>query len=158
MNSAVFDRLHTILSTPEDRDTKAERIAHLLREAGGYRWVGLYEVDDHDIAIIAWSGPNAPTYLRFPVTQGLNSEVVRSGETVVVGNVKTDPRYLTTFGTTLSEMILPIKDATTEHVLGTIDVESDQPDAFGEADRLFFEACARRLNNLVEPYSESELL
>jgi L-methionine (R)-S-oxide reductase len=150
MNATVFEQIPLILSTTEDRMVKAKRIVDLLREAGKYRWVGLYEVDRNEIAVIAWSGANAPAYPHFPVTQGLSGEAVRSGETILVGNVQADARYLTTFGTTLSEMIVPIKHALTGQVLLTIDVESDQFNAFGQEDRVFFEECAHHLSSLVE--------
>ena len=34
--------------------------AALIRDAGGYRWVGLYEVTATDIGAIAWTGTVAP--------------------------------------------------------------------------------------------------
>ncbi len=43
----------------------------------------------------------------FPVTQGLSGAAVASGETVVVGDVSKDPRYLTAFGSTRSEGCWP---------------------------------------------------
>jgi L-methionine (R)-S-oxide reductase len=150
MSRVLLDQVHNVLSSTEGRTAKAERIAGLIREAGKYRWVGLYEVSSDEIAVIAWSGPNAPAYPRFLVTQGLSGEAVRSGETVVVGNVQEDPRYLTTFATTLSEMIVPIKHPVTGQILGTIDVESDRLNAFEQDDRLLFEECARKLSSLVE--------
>lgn len=95
----------------------ARRAAAAIRGAGGYRWVGLY-------------------------TQGLNGAAVREGATVVVPDVTKDPRYLTTFGSTRSEIVVPVKSPTTGRVVGTIDVESERTDAFAPDDRAFLEACA----------------
>jgi putative methionine-R-sulfoxide reductase with GAF domain len=42
---------------------------------------------------------------------------------VVVGDVRTDARYLAAFGSTLSEIIVPVMDPERGEVIGTIDVE-----------------------------------
>jgi hypothetical protein len=45
------------------------RLAELVRQAGSYRWVGLYEVTEQEVAAIGWSWVGAPAYPRFPVAQ-----------------------------------------------------------------------------------------
>jgi len=62
---------------------------------------------------------------------------------VVVSDVRSDPGYLTAFGTTLSEIITPVLDEKTGAVVGTIDVESEQANAFSLEDQKLLEACAR---------------
>ncbi len=62
---------------------------------------------------------------------------------MVVSDVRSDPRYLTAFGTTLSEIITPVLDEKTGAVVGTIDVESEQANAFSLEDQKLLEACAR---------------
>ncbi len=95
--------------------------------------------------MIAYSGPSAPAFPVFPIGKGLTSEAIRTKTTVTVGDVTTDARYLTAFGTTRSEMIVPILDDATANVVGTIDVESDRPNAFSEADRNAIEGIAAEL-------------
>jgi len=46
-----------VLRSDKGPADKAVQIAELVRQAGGYRWVGLYEVTDQEIAAIGWSGP-----------------------------------------------------------------------------------------------------
>ena len=62
---------------------------------------------------------------------------------MVVSDVRSDPRYLTAFGTTLSEIVIPVLDEKTGAVVGTIDVESEQANAFSLEDQKLLEACAR---------------
>ena len=50
-------------------------------------------------------------------------------ETIVVGDVHKDPRYLPTFGSTQSEIVVPIIDEH-NHVVGILDVESEKLNAF----------------------------
>ena len=57
--------------------------------------------------------------------------------------MRSDPRYLTAFGTTRSEIIIPVLDEKTGAVIGTIDGESVQANAFSLEDQKLLEACAR---------------
>jgi L-methionine (R)-S-oxide reductase len=137
----AINEITSLLGQANFRQEHSKRIAQAIRSAGGYRWVGLYEVTKMDIGAIAWTGTEAPAFPRFPVTQGLCGAAVKSRTPVIVGDVKNDPRYLTTFGSTQSEMIVPVMDSTTAAV-GLIDVESEQRDAFGERDVQFLKRCA----------------
>jgi L-methionine (R)-S-oxide reductase len=107
-------------------------------------------VAEGEIANLAFNGPGAPAYPRFPVTQGLSGSAVASGETVVAGDVREDPRYLTAFGSTRSEIIVPVLDRAPRKVVGTIDVESEEVDAFSEEDRAALERCATAVAALFE--------
>src|SRR5947207_3040755 len=66
-----------------------------------------------------------------------------SKTTVIVADVRKDPRYLTAFGSTLSEIIVPILDPQSGTVIGTIDVESERADAFSVNDQKLLEECAQ---------------
>jgi putative methionine-R-sulfoxide reductase with GAF domain len=57
---------------------------------------------------------------------------------------------LTAFGSTRSEVIVPVLDAAGEVVVGTIDVESEQPNAFGEQVQHLLESCSKALRLLWE--------
>jgi L-methionine (R)-S-oxide reductase len=64
-----------------------------------------------------------------PLPKTLSGVAVATGDTVVVGDVSKDPRYLTAFGSTRSEIIVPIVGRAGRKVVGTIDVESENVDA-----------------------------
>lgn len=145
----VLRGIDDVLAGDQGRPEQAVQIAELVREAGSYRWVGLYEVTEQEIAAIGWSGPGAPAYPRFPVTQGLSGAAVAARRAVVVNDVTADPRYLTAFASTLSEAIVPVLDPGTGAVVGTLDVESAERNAFTDADRQALERCAAALTGLV---------
>jgi L-methionine (R)-S-oxide reductase len=159
MPSAVADlmkKLERIGSGPGSRPDKARRAAAVIRAAGGYRWVGLYDVGSEIISVLGWDGPDPPTYPTFPVIQGLNGAAVASGEPVIVQDVSRDPRYLTTLGSTRAEMIMPVRVGPGGAVLGTIDVESDRVNPFSERDRGLLGACAEALGALWTAAPPSE--
>jgi GAF domain-containing protein len=54
--------------------------------------------------------------------------------------VKADDRYLACFPSTRSEIVVPI--AYEGRVVGEIDIDSDQPGAFGSEDQAFLERVA----------------
>jgi len=136
----TFARIAECAARPESRAARARAIAAEIQGFGGYRWVGLYDVEEMEVAILGWSGGGAPAYPRFPRSRGLTGRAIARAEAVVVNDVASDPEYLEAFGDTRAEAIVPVViDAV---VVGTIDVESSEPDAFHERDRSFLEGCA----------------
>jgi len=142
--------LGVLVSAARDRVAALQSVAELLRSSGRYRWVGLYDVDRAagTVTNIAWSGPGAPEYPAFPITKGLTGAAISTRKTVNVGNVAADPRYLTAFGTTKSEIIVPVLDGAGENVVGTIDVESEKPNAFPAEVQTLLEACSKVIRPL----------
>jgi L-methionine (R)-S-oxide reductase len=136
--------LQNLVSNARDRVAALQGVAEVLRSSGNYRWVGIYDVDRAagTVKNIVWSGPGAPEYPKFPITKGLTGAAISTRKTVNVGDVAADSRYLTAFGTTRSEIIVPLFDGAGESVVGTIDVESDKPNAFSEDVQALLEGCA----------------
>src|SRR2546430_10214280 len=85
-----------------------KQVAEMIRTARKYRWVGVYKIERKDFVIAGGTGDEPPTYPRFPTTQGLCGAALETRKSVVVGDVRKDPRYLPTFHTTRSEIIIPL--------------------------------------------------
>jgi L-methionine (R)-S-oxide reductase len=139
--------LHSILEAHGDRASTAMRIAEWIANERRYRWVGLYEVTASEIGMISCTGSEPPAFPRFPLTRGLCGAAVASKSIVNVGNVQADPRWLTTFGSTRSEIIVPVF-APDSRVAGLIDVESDSLNAFSGSDEQFLSHCATIISSL----------
>lgn len=136
-----------IRAAKRDRAETAKSIAEWIGKERQYRWVGLYEVTPAEIRMIACTGLTAPAFPRFPVTRGLCGAAVASKTIVNVGNVRKDPRWLTTFGSTQSEIIVPVLDGDSR-VRGLIDVESDALNAFDATDESFLSHCGKIITSL----------
>jgi len=141
--SEFLTLIRSIVTGRGDRTERAKEVAEVVRSLGNYRWTGVYDVGSEMVSIIAYSGPGAPAYPSFPITKGLTGSAIRERTTVIVGDVRIDPRYLTAFGSTLSEMIVPVIDPQRGTVIGTIDVESERTNAFSVEDQRLLEECAR---------------
>jgi L-methionine (R)-S-oxide reductase len=146
-NESVLNELKALAGRPDLR--RWRDAAELIRVAGDYRWVGLYEVTDTEIRAVAWTGPTPPAFPRFSREKGLNGVAVSTKAPVVCQDVAHDPRYLTTFSNTGSEAVIPVISEA-GHVLGTIDVESERRNAFSTDDELFLAACAATVRALWE--------
>jgi L-methionine (R)-S-oxide reductase len=138
----TLNQIRSIAMGGDGRAEKAKRLAEMIRKLGDYRWVGVYDVGAETVDAIAWSGAGAPEHPSFPVSQGLTGAAIQAKRAVIVGDVRTDPRYLTTFGSTLSEIIVPVLSPGGGGVIGTVDVESDQLNHFSFSDQQMIERCA----------------
>lgn len=117
-----------------------------------YNWTGFYMLDPHDPETLAL-GPfvGAPTtHVRIPVTEGICGAAVASGESLIVDDVHSDPRYLSCSIDTKSEIVVPIY--VQGKVIGEIDIDSHNPAAFTNIDRDFLEEAARIVGTFIEQH------
>jgi GAF domain-containing protein len=150
MSDEAVRAITASLDSLDMREVRAQRAAEIVRAARDYRWVGIYEVDDDRIELLGHTGVQAPVFVEFSADRGLSGEAVRTRATVVSNDVANDPRYLTAFESTGSEMIVPILGAESGIAIGTLDVESARLGAFSDEDRDFVERCAIALMPLFE--------
>ena len=118
-----------------------------------YNWTGFYMLDPNDPETLVL-GPfvGAPTtHVRIPVTQGICGAAVATGETVIVDDVASDPRYLSCSIDTRSEIVVPIY--VQGKVIGEIDIDSHDSAAFTAADRDFLEEAARIVGTYIEQHA-----
>ncbi|HSC50772.1 MAG TPA: GAF domain-containing protein [Gaiellaceae bacterium] len=121
----------------------------LQQQVEHYSWIGIYLVEGDELVLGPWRGPQATEHVRIPVGQGVCGAAAASGETEIVDDVNADPRYLSCFPSTRSEIVVPI--VRNGRVVGEIDIDSDRAAAFGVDDRATLERIARQL----APYCSS---
>jgi len=146
----LLDELRAIASTHKPRLAALQEAADAIRKAGRYRWVGLYDVlpEIGLTANLVYSGPGTPEYPTFPISKGLTGAAISAKRTINVGDVTADSRYLTAFASTRSEIIVPLFNTVGSQVVGTLDVESEQPGAFDVETQAFLESCAEAIRPL----------
>ncbi len=127
----------------------------IAEQLPNYNWVGFYMIDPSDDGVLVL-GPfrgAATEHIRIPVTQGICGAAVVQGETVIVEDVSSDPRYLSCSIDTKSEIVVPIR--VDGKVVGEIDIDSHARDTFGSDDRSFLEECAAVFGEFLEQKEKS---
>jgi GAF domain-containing protein len=137
-----------ILKSNNSRSEKARLVADKIRLTKGYPWVGIYDVSEKEIKFISCAGRSEPLIPSFPKDKGLNGRAVMQRKTVIVNDIDKDEDYLLTFTNTKSEIVVPVFDKTGKQIVGTIDVEGERTNAFGDEDIKFLEDCARQIAGL----------
>jgi GAF domain-containing protein len=145
----AVDRLN---SNALDADQLMKGITTLLSaEMLKYNWVGFYMLEP---------GSNPPTLLlghfqgamtphtRIPLDQGICGAAASSRRTVVVDDVRSDPRYLACSLETKSEIVVPV--FVRGKVVGELDIDSHFPAAFTFSDRELVEYCAKVVGKRLE--------
>lgn len=121
-------------------------VRRLAASVPAYTWVGIYLLEGRELVLGPFVGKPSP-HTRIPLDRGICGAAASAGRTIIVDDVHADPRYLACSLETRSEIVVPIMDG--GRVLGEIDIDSDQPAAFGDHDRRLLEgvaaALARRL-------------
>jgi L-methionine (R)-S-oxide reductase len=142
-------KIDSAIGTTRGKDSRDILVKVLNSSVPSYSWVGLYAVDGKDLVLDAWSGPAATEHTRIPIGNGVCGFSAKAGRTEIVSDVSRDPRYIQCFLSTRAEIVVPVfKEGV---VIGEIDIDSDQLDAFSSLDREFLEAVARKLSDRWSP-------
>ena len=143
------DITRAIAQAPDGLAAMRETVTLLKARLPHYTWAGIYLLEGEELVLGPYLGKPSP-HTRIPLGRGICGAAATERATIVVDDVNSDPRYLACSIETRSEIVVPIiategsgKDS--GRVLGELDIESDQPAAFGPADRELLEAVAAAL-------------
>lgn len=148
--SAVYE-VSRAMSSILDLETLLGEVVHLIQKHFGYPFVHIFTVHSGRRKIFFRSGTGERSQamhkheLSFDLDDphGIIPWVARNGQTKLAGDVSSDPLYrpseLPPYNTR-SEMVIPLSIA--GEVLGVLDIQSDQINAFDEKDRFLFETLA----------------
>ena len=133
-------------------DEVLRTILDSLKQAVDYNLGAVFLVDDvsGDMRSIYTVGydPSSNANLRVKFGQGIVSAVVTDGESIIVPDVEADERYFDNSTSTRSEIAVPIQ--VDDRVIGVINLESDQLDAYGDRDASLILAFASQAGISVE--------
>ncbi|MBC8100125.1 MAG: GAF domain-containing sensor histidine kinase, partial [Armatimonadetes bacterium] len=145
-------RATTALFLGEDIETLAQQIAETIVIEFNQSDCGVMLVDAQHKVIerIARAGSYAITPKATLALDGfgLVPEAVRTGQMVYASNTKLDPRYVTGDARTHSELVIPLISA--RGVIGVLDLQSMEREAFMEQDRRVLQAYAERVAAALE--------
>ena len=109
----------------------------------------LLEPKTNELVIRAWSGfPDGPTLMRRPVGVGIPGSVAKTGEAILLADVRQDGRYHSCDPRTRSELCVPL--TLNEQVIGALNLESHRIGAFNEDHLRLTSTLARHLVAVIE--------
>ena len=140
---ALYPQIEALVTTESDLTANLANVAAALKEAFGFFWVGFYVVKEGQLVLGPFQGPIACT--RIPFHKGVCGACYTQQKTIIVPDVAQFPGHIACSSASRSEVVVPVfrLNGTVAMVL---DVDSDQLDDFGEADRVGLE----RLMRLIE--------
>lgn len=101
-----------------------------------FDWTGFYRVTEPNLLKV---GPYQGGHgcLVIPFSRGVCGAAARTRQTQLVPDVTAFPGHIACSGSTRSELVIPVFGPA-ERLIGVLDIDSDQPDAFTQqdADRL----------------------
>ena len=131
-----------IAASPEASSAMKQTVQLLKDAMPHYTWAGIYLIDGGELVLGPFLGKPSP-HTRIPLGRGICGAAATAKATIIVDDVNADPRYLACSLETQSEIVVPIMNGS--EVLGEIDIDSDRPAAFGQADRALLEQVAALL-------------
>jgi len=138
-------------AAPNADDLMTKIVGLLHHRMLKYNWVGFYMLEAGAqppmLVLGAFDGAMTP-HTRIPLNEGICGAAASSGLTVVVDDVKKDPRYLACSLETKSEIVVPI--FVRGKVVGELDIDSHFPAAFSLEDRQLVEHCAALIGKKME--------
>ena len=119
-----------------------------------FSWVGIYRMQDGALVLddAEFLG-SAPEHRQIHLSEGVCGAAARERETQVVPDVCNDERYLSCSPTVKSEIVVPIM--ADGEVIGVLDIDSDELDAFSDDDRRFLENLVGKASRLIRVPSVS---
>ncbi len=130
-----------------------ERIVHLVRDSFGYYHVAIYTVDRERETVAYQASASAgeqDVVVGVEWGQGLVGWVAAHGQAVTVNDVENDTRYrcIEALDETHSELTVPL--LLDDELVGVLDVQSDQVEAFGPDDLFILETLGTQIAIAVQ--------
>jgi L-methionine (R)-S-oxide reductase len=104
-----------------------------------FNWTGVYMMRNGVLEVGPYVGPTTE-HTRIELNKGICGAAASQKKSLIVDDVNTDPRFLACSLTTRSEIVVPLMNGST--CLGEIDIDSDKPSNFTDADRVMLEEIA----------------
>jgi signal transduction histidine kinase len=126
-----------------------EAMLSVIAEALGYRSLAVLLIDEQRLVPVATHGlPPVVADESLPLGEGISGTVAVTGRREIVPDVSKDARYFAVEPATRSQITLPISAG--ERIIGVLDVESPDLDAFDEADAARLERLCAQIGLVID--------
>lgn len=123
------------LCSETNTTARLANVAAALRMTFGFFWVGFYLVEGDELILAPFQGDIACT--RIAYGRGVCGTAWAEGRTLVVPDVEQFPGHIACSSQSKSEIVVPIRSG--GQILGVLDIDSDELNAFDEVDARYLE-------------------
>ena len=99
-------------------------------------WVGFYLLDEKELVVGPYQGPVA--CLSLPYEKGVCWKAILNQKSIIVPDVDEFEDHISCNPLSKSEIVIPLHDLDNT-IIGVLDIDSDQYNAFDETDRIYLE-------------------
>ena len=131
-----------LLKSPSPESAYATLNALLYHKVPYIFWVGFYLLREEQLIVSAYQGPLACQILPYP--KGVCWQSIIKKKTLLIPDVRMVSNHVACDSRARSEIVTPLYDIKGA-IIGVLDVDSDQTDAFSEVDKKGLEALVQLL-------------
>jgi len=141
----LFPQIVALIGNEKDVVANLGNVSAALKEAFGFFWIGFYLVKDSELVLGPFQGPVACT--RIQKGKGVCGAAWEQEQTVLVPNVDLFAGHIACSSLSKSEIVVPLLK--NGGVVGVLDVDSDELDAFDEIDKQHLEKLCQWISGLL---------
>jgi GAF domain-containing protein len=133
--TALLPQVKALTEGETDLVANLANVAAALKEQFGWLWVGFYMVKNGELVVGPFQGPVACTRIR--KGKGVCGTSWAEAKTLIVPDVEAFPGHIACSSLSKSEIVVPI--IRNGEVLGVLDADSADLDAFNQEDQRWLE-------------------
>ena len=139
---SIFSQITGLIEGEADMIANLANITAALKEQFNWFWVGFYLVKENELVLAPFQGPVACT--RIKKGRGVCGTSWAQAKTLIVPDVEKFPGHIVCSSLSRSEIVVPI--IRNAEVIGVLDVDSDELNAFNEVDQQYLEKIVALIN------------
>jgi L-methionine (R)-S-oxide reductase len=132
---ALLPQIRALVEGEPDRVANLANIVAALHQQFGWLWVGFYVVKNAELVVGPFQGPVACT--RISKGRGVCGASWQQERTLIVPDVEAFPGHIACSSLSRSEIVVPIFEG--PGIVGVLDADSTELNAFDEEDRRWLE-------------------
>ncbi|GHT88439.1 hypothetical protein FACS189474_3690 [Bacteroidia bacterium] len=132
---SLLPQITALMDDEPDFIANLATVSAVLKEAFGFFWVGFYLVKGNELVLGPFQGPVACT--RIPFGKGVCGTAWKEQRTIIVPDVEQFPGHIVCSSESKSEIVVPLFD--NGNIIGVLDIDSNQLNAFDEIDAKYLE-------------------
>ena len=137
--TTLLPQIRALMEGETDATANLANLAAALKEQFGWLWVGFYLVKEGELVVGPFQGPVACTRIR--KGKGVCGTSWAEERTLIVPDVEAFPGHIACSSLSRSEIVVPVRAGNT--IVGVLDVDSTELNAFDEIDQQYLEAIVK---------------